>query len=607
MNSPKLESKRNAIRNRRITIIGAFISVLYAIVALRVIYVQVIGDEFLSESASSQYLQKIESRGKRGVIYDAKGRELAINTEVVEIGVHPRKIRKLVKRDEIPLSPQEKQELAGVVADILSLNVQEVDAVFGMDKEFKFLTRMAAPALAQALKNELHVRKILGFEFDSSFCRAYPQKSLAAQIIGFTGVDGQGLEGLELYYEKELQGEPAQVLITRDRKGGILDAQEAIGPEYDGNNLILTIDSTIQYIAEEALKKSVLEYNAKGGIAIVMIPETGAIRAIAHYPTFNLNNYRAYPEYIRRNHALADTFEPGSTMKVFLMAGAIESGMVTPDKVIYCENGSYRVGRSTINDTHRYGHLTVHDILKVSSNIGSVKVGEIIGAKTLYTALKNFGYGEKSGIDCPGEANGLMRDYRLWRPIDQATVAFGQGITVTPIQLVTAVSAVANRGMLMTPYLVQAVTDEKGNILEKMEPRPKRRVISEQTAEILMKMMSAATAPGGTGTRAVPVGYSVCGKTGTAQKLGADGTYHNCEYNGVFIGFSPMDAPKLSVLVVIDSPQRYHYGGVVAAPVFKEILEETFNYLNVPPALPEPETPDKLRLQVAVSKEKQGA
>jgi cell division protein FtsI (penicillin-binding protein 3) len=239
-----------------------------------------------------------------------------------------------------------------------------------------------------------------------------------------------------------------------------------------------------------------------------------------------------------------------------------------------------------VNDTHDYELLTVHDVLKFSSNIGSVKIAEMLGPQPLYDMLRGFGFGDKTGINCPGEVKGLLRHYQGWEKIDHATIAFGQGLTVTPIQLISAISAVANHGMLMTPYVVAAVTDETGNIIESFTPMEKRKVIMPETALMLMEMMSAATQPDGTGGQAVPAGYTVCGKTGTAQKINAQGNYRNCEYNGVFVGFSPAENPELAVLVVIDEPQKHHYGGIVAAPVFREIVHETFNYLNIPPTRP---------------------
>jgi cell division protein FtsI (penicillin-binding protein 3) len=318
-------------------------------------------------------------------------------------------------------------------------------------------------------------------------------------------------------------------------------------------------------------------------MAIVMAPDTGEVKAIANYPTYNPNSFTLFPRETWRDRCVTDTFEPGSTLKVFVVAAALESGQCTPDMIINCEDGEYRIGRNVIHDTHPHGLLTVHDVLKFSSNIGAVKIAEIIGPRALYDTLLNFGFGEKTGINCPGEVRGLLRDYHDWKPIDNATIAFGQGITVTPIQLIAAISAVANQGVLMTPYVVKAITDENGNIIKSYNPLERRKVIMPETARILMKMMNSVTQPDGTGPQAVPVGYTVCGKTGTAQKINANGTYRNCEYNGVFVGFSPAESPKLAVLVVIDEPQKHHYGGVVAAPVFREIVHESFNYLNIPP------------------------
>jgi len=332
------------------------------------------------------------------------------------------------------------------------------------------------------------------------------------------------------------------------------------------------------------LQKSVEENNAKGGLAIVMVPETGAVKAIANYPTFNPNSFNLFPIDSWRNRSVTDTFEPGSVLKVFVIAAALESGLCDPQMIINCEDGAYRIGRNIIHDTHPHDFLTVHDVLKYSSNIGAVKIAEIIGAQVLYEKLRDFGFGDKTGINCPGEVNGLLRHYQGWRKIDNATIAFGQGITVTPIQLITAISAIANNGVLMTPYVVQAITNENGNIIRSFSPGKKRNVIMPETARVLMKMMNAVTEADGTGGQAVPVGYTVCGKTGTAQKINANGTYRNCEYNGVFVGFSPAQSPELAVLVVIDEPQKHHYGGVVAAPVFREIVHETFNYLNIPPS-----------------------
>jgi cell division protein FtsI (penicillin-binding protein 3) len=558
-------------------VIGGFLTALYLIVGVKAFYLQVIADDMLSARASGQYRQSMECRGKRGAIFDASHRELAISTSVVEFGVHPKELSaKNVN------TPPDKRELARKVSQILNQDEGVIYRKLCENKNFVWIDRKVTPERATALKS----LGLAGFEYFPSFLRVYPCKSLAAQLIGFVGIDGNGLDGLEQHYDNELQGTPQEWTIIKDRMGRIFDRQETCCmPGSEGKNLVLTIDSTIQYIAETALARSVEENNAKSGIAIVMAPATGAVKAMAHYPTFNPNAFTRFPKETWRNRAVTDTFEPGSVLKVFLMAAALESGVCDPETLINCENGAYRIGRNTVNDTHDYDFLTVHDVLKYSSNIGAVKIAEMMGPEVLYETLLNFGFGETTGINCPGEVRGLMRNYQGWKPIDYATISFGQGLTVTPIQLIAAISAVANQGVLMTPYVVQAITDENGNIIKSFPPARKRSVIMPEIADVLMTMMNAVTEADGTGGLAVPAGYTVCGKTGTAQKINKDGTYRNCEYNGVFVGFSPARNPELAVLVVIDEPQKNHYGGIVAAPVFREIVHEAFNYMNIPPCI----------------------
>ncbi|MDA3898163.1 MAG: penicillin-binding protein 2 [Desulfobacteraceae bacterium] len=576
MNSTKVEQQRNKLRNQRIVVIGGFLTFLYLVVGVKLFYLQVIVNRELAALASDQYQTSMKSLGKRGIIFDANYRELALSTSAFEIGVHPEEVKREKEKQAVG-----KRKLAKEVAEVLKLDENFVHKQFTVNKKFAMLDNKVPPLRAENLKT----LGIAGFEYDPSYLRVYPNKLLAAQLIGFVRTDGYGLDGLEYYYDNELQGDMRHWTVFKDRKGGVFDRKEVCTQENNGNNLILTIDSTIQYIAETALQKSVEENNAKSGLAIVMSPETGAVKAIAHYPTFNPNSFNRFPKETWRNRSVTDTFEPGSALKVFLIAAALESGLCDPETMINCENGVYRIGRSTIHDTHEYEFLTVHDVLKFSSNIGAVKIAEMIGPQTLYDSLRNFGFGEKTGINCPGEVRGMLRHYEGWKKIDNATISFGQGITVTPIQLITAISAVANHGVLMTPYVVQAVTDNTGNILRSFPPVEKRKVIMPETARALMRMMNAVTDTDGTGGQAVPVGYSVCGKTGTAQKINANGTYRNCEYNGVFVGFAPAQSPELAVLVVIDEPQKHHYGGVVAAPVFREIVHETFNYLNIPPSV----------------------
>jgi len=551
---------------------------------LKAFYLQVIADDMLSKKASLEYQKSMKCNSRRGTIYDSKYRELVVSTSVVSIGVHPKWI-------------ENKQNAADVISTTLEMDKNSITQKLNSNQPFTWINRTALPIQAFPLES----LKIKGLEFIPSYCRIYPNKLLAAQILGFAGIDDNGLEGLEFFYNQSLQGEMRQWTVWKDALGRVFNTNETCEPGFEGKNLILTIDSTIQYIAENALKAAVEKENAKSGIAIVMDPKTGAIKAMANFPAFNPNSYDVYPRETWRNRAVADAFEPGSTMKIFVVAAALESGKCTPEMAFFCENGRFKVGRNVIHDTHSYGSLTVHDIIKLSSNIGAAKIAQVMGPQTLYDALQRFGFGQLTGIDCPAESTGQLRHYKSWKPIDNATIAFGQGITMTPIQLLTAAASIANNGILMKPRLVDAMTDSHGKIIQSFAPQEVRRVISPETAQKMKVMMRAVTEQGGTGTWAVPKGYTVCGKTGTAQKLNAEGNYHNCDYNAVFVGFSPDQSPELAVLVVIEAPQKHHYGGIVSAPAFKEILCQSFNYLDVPPV------PESEEIKLATSKKsKQG-
>ena len=571
-------------RNRRIMVIGCLFTFFYIVIGVKAFYVQIVQDAYLSKRASCEYKKAIKSKGRRGTIYDVNMKEMVVSTRITSIGAHPRQIT-------------EPRCVADTIAGHLDISKRIMRHQLSRDTAFVWVDREASPLQAKALKEQ----NIHGLEYIPGYCRIYPNKTLAGQVLGFSGVDDNGLEGLEYYYEDYLRGNQQQWTIVKDALGRIFHQESGNLPDYEGKNLILTIDSNIQYIAERAIEAAVTEYGAKSGMAVVMVPQTGAIRAIAHYPTFDPNSFGEYPREKWRNRAITDPFEPGSVMKVFMAAAALESGLFSPQTIMNCENGSYCTGGHVIHDTHPYEDLTLKEIIQVSSNIGAAKVAERVGPKRLYDTLCAFGFGEKTGIDCPGETAGRLRHYQGWRTIDQATIAFGQGVSVSAVQLISAVSAIANRGVLMKPRIVKAITDENGQIVKTHDPESRGQAISARTAEILKDMMFSVTAEEGTGSRAVPAGYTVCGKTGTAQKINARGTYENCEYNGVFVGFSPKDAPKLAVLVVIDEPQKHHYGGVVAAPAFKAIVLESFNYMDVPPH------PDRQQYNVAVEPRKKGA
>ncbi len=579
------ETGKNRIkgRNRRILVIGCIFTVLYIVVGFKAFYVQIVQEASLSEKAAREYKKAINCKGRRGTIYDVNMKELVVSARIISIGAHPKRI-------------DHPARIAGELAEYLNISQRSLRRRLSRDADFVWVERDASPLQADALR----ASDIRGFEFIPGFCRVYPNQTLAAQVLGFSGVDGSGLEGLEYYYDDYLRGNQRQWTIVKDALGRIFHQEAKSQPDYEGKDLVLTIDSTIQFIAEMALETAVKENRAKSGMAVVMVPHTGAIQAIAHYPTFDPNSFGSYPKNTWRNRAITDPFEPGSAMKIFMAAAALESGL-SPQIVIDCENGSYCTGGRVIHDTHPYELLTFKEVVKFSSNIGAAKIAEKIGPKRLYDTLRGFGFGEKTGIDCPGETSGLLRHYQGWRTIDHATISFGQGISASAIQLISAVSAVANQGIMMKPRIVKAIKEENGSVVKTHGPESRGRVISVNTANILKELMFSATSEEGTGSLAVPHDYTVCGKTGTAQKINSRGTYEDCEYTAVFVGFSPKENTEMAVLVVIDEPKKHHYGGLVAAPAFRKIVQESFDYLDIAPQR------NRRQYEVAVKSGKKGA
>lgn len=550
----------------RIIIVGSIFSFFFTAICAKAVYLQVVRGSWLSEKAANQYEVSCRSYGKRGTIYDANLKELAISIDVTSIAAHPPKI-------------ENATATAKSLSRVLKMNRKSLARKLASNKKFVWIKRKVTPKEAEAVKN----LNITGVDFITEHKRFYPNKTLAAQVLGFTNIDDHGLEGLEFYYNEYLQGSASQYTILKDALGREFDAEKTAGLNFKGNNLVLTIDSVIQYITEKALEEAVKEFSAKSGMAIVMAPKTGAILAMAHYPFFNPNAINNFSQTIWRNRIITDPFEPGSTMKIFAAASAIETGSCSPNSIFYCENGAYKVGKHVIHDTHEHGWLSLQQIIKYSSNIGAVKFSAITGPKSLYKTLRDFGFGAKTEIDCPGETTGILAPYKQWTKIDAGTISFGQGISVSALQLISATSAIANKGVLMKPYIVQAITDQNGQLIKSFGPRKVKRVISEKTARTLSIIMKTVITEGGTGVNAALEGYSVCGKTGTAQKIDEQGRYARGKYVSSFIGFLPEKMPKAVILVVIDEPEKQHYGSIVAAPVFKKIARKTLNYMNIRP------------------------
>lgn len=553
--------------NRRAVVVGVMLSLWFAFIGGRAVYLQAFQDDWLSERASNQYEKTCRQLGKRGTIFDAHLREMAVSVDAVSIAARPGKI------DNV-------SQTAGALAEILNLSGKSVKKQLSANRSFVWVERQVTPRETEAVM----ALSLPGISFQTEHQRFYPNRTLAAQVIGFAGIDGHGLEGVEFRFDQELKGDARRYTMLKDALGRGFSPNEADAALPAGNNLILTIDQTVQYFVEQALEEAVTAAQGRSGMAIVMTPQTGAILALAHYPFFNPNAYREFDREVWRNRAITDPYEPGSTLKIFTAAAAIERGGLTANDIFFCENGAFRIGRNTIHDTHPHGWLSLQRIIQYSSNIGAVKVCSRIGPEALHTTLKAFGFGRKTGINCPGESAGTLLPFDRWSGMDAGAIAFGQGVSVSALQLVTAVSAIANDGVLMTPYIVQAVTDPHGRIVKRFSPKKVRQAISRDTARAVTRMLETVTQADGTGAEAAMETCRVAGKTGTAQKVDDRGQYAQGKYIASFVGFFPARNPRATILVVVDEPEKMHYGGQVAGPAFKRIARELIHYLNTEPS-----------------------
>jgi len=550
----------------RILLVGVVFAGAFAVIGGKALLLQITQGSWLSRKASDQVEESFTAVGRRGTIFDRRGHAMALSIDVTSIAVRPA----LVKAPDAA---------AKDLARVLKRKPQEIHERLAGNKPFVWIKRQATPKEAEAVRQ----LRIPGIEFVPESSRFYPNRALAAHVIGFTGLDGQGLEGVEFFYDHQLRGAGTSVKVLRDAHGNGFQADPAADEDASGKNIVLTLDQSIQFAAETSLADAVEKNKAKSGMAIVMAPRTGEILALALAPTFNPNAYDDVKKPLWRNRAITDPFEPGSTLKVFSAAAALEFANLSPKTVFHCENGAYRIGKNTVHDVHRYGLLSLQDIIKYSSNIGAVKISEKVGPEKLYHTLRLFGFGQKTGIDSAAETTGLLMHHKHWKDIDTAAISFGHGISASAVQLITAFAAIANDGVLMRPRLVQAVTDQQGQILREFPAEEVRRVVSPQTAATLREILQTVVLPGGTGVNAALDGYSACGKTGTARKIDENGNYANDRHVASFVGFAPAEKPQLAVLVVIDEPKAQIYGGAVAAPVFKKIAQTALSYLNVPP------------------------
>jgi len=583
-----MKNEREKWARIRIIMIGTVFGLLFLIVVVRAFYLQILQHENLVKKAERQYQHKVDLTPARGSILDRNGTTLAESIQMDSCYAEPRRIKDV-------------DGTAGVLAPILGIPKDELVATLSVNKAFVWIQRSLAPETATRARN----MKLTGIGFVPESKRFYPNMEIAAHVIGFTGRDPNGLEGIELKYDSTILGNTGYIITERDALGrNIQTVNTAIKNSSPGKNIILTLDKTIQFLAEKELAKAVMKHNAKGGMALVMEADTGKVLAMANYPTFNPNAYSRYSISQLRNRVVADSFEPGSTFKIFTIAAAIDSGKTKATDMYDCENGKYRVADRIIHDDHPQSRLTVSDIMKYSSNIGSAKIAFKTGEETLSSYLRNFGFGTRTGIDLPGESPGNLK--RKWYGVDLAAISFGQGVSLSTIQLVSALSAIANGGNLMKPYLVEQILDDNGTVVQKFEPQVIRRVVSPETARKVTKILETVTGNGGTGTNAALEGYRVAGKTGTAQKVDpVTRTYSLSSRTGSFVGFVPADKPKLTIAVIIDEPQDIKYGGVVAAPAFREIAKNSLAYLKIQPNVQSfaAAKPDETKVSLAAAAE----
>ncbi|MCA1905508.1 MAG: hypothetical protein LDL11_02820, partial [Desulfarculus sp.] len=445
----------------------------------RAVHLQWWQGEELAARAQREFIKKVEVIPRRGIIYDRQQQELAVSLDTDSVYARP-------------LSIKTPEQTGRLLAKALDLPPEQVVARLKSERPFVWIERRISPDQAEAVR----ALELRGVGLMTEPRRFYPYTTLACHLLGFAGMDAKGLEGVEARYDAKLKGPAVLSTSLRDALGRTIHLTPAAFTNLpEGHHLILTLDRRLQYQTEKALAAAVFKHRAKGGMAIVLAPQTGEILACASHPVFNPNVFGDYPKETYRNRLITDAFEPGSTFKMFVAAAALNSGKIPLDRTFYCEQGEWGIGGRVIHDTHSYGHLTLPEIVKVSSNIGAAKVGQAVGAKVLHDTFRAFGFGAPTQVDLPGEADGILRPASAWRPVDMANICFGQGVAVTGLQLVSAVAAIANGGVLMKPHAVKAVVDQSGHLVEETTPQVVRRVMGANEARILTQILETVTQP----------------------------------------------------------------------------------------------------------------
>ncbi len=554
--SPVLQLALQGWRSRTV---GLLLMLAFLALVGRSFYLQVIHNDFLQEKGDSRYRRDIEISASRGKIVDRHGDMLAVSTPMKSIWAIPGDARTMS-------TPQKRQ-----LAELLDLSVRELDGKLASEKTFTYVKRQVPPETAERIA----AQKFPGVHQEKEYRRFYPTGDMTAHIVGFTGVDDKGLEGVELAFQNSLLGRPGSRTVIRDRRGNIVEDVGATKPPQDGKDIHLALDSKIQYLAYSHLKAAVEANKARAGGAVVIDARSGEILALANWPTYNPNNREHLSGAQLRNRAITDTYEPGSVMKPFTAALALERGKVRIDTVIDCAPGRLTIGSATISDAHKHGALTVAEVIQKSSNVGTVKMALGFQPKEMWEMYDRLGFGQAPNLGFPGEVNGRLRPWKNWRPIEQATMSYGHGIAVSLIQMARAYTVFARDGELMPLSLTR---------IEETPPHG-MRIFSPQTVREVRIMLEMAVQPGGTAPKARVAGYRVGGKTGTAHKL--EGGVYARKYIGSFVGLAPISDPRLVVAVMIDEPSgTSYYGGDVAGPAFSQIMGGALRTLGVAPDAP---------------------
>lgn len=529
-------------------------------------------DEFVRR-AERQQQRVIELDPPRGTLYDARGRELAVSVEVESAFAVPREITDV-------------KAAASALARVLKTDRTRLEQQLGRDREFIWIARKLDPPVARAVR-ELN---LAGVYFLEESKRYYPLRETAAQVLGYVGTDNQGLSGLEARYDAVVAGRAGRRTVLRDAKAGMaLPPDLPSAAPVPGQDVVLTLDAAIQAVAERELAATVDHLRAKSGSVVLLDPQTGAVIALASYPTFDPNRFSDGGPEAWRNRPIADAYEPGSTFKMVTAAAALELGLIRPDERLDCEMGGITLAGVRIADHKPFGTLTFREIIAKSSNVGTIKTALRVSNRDFYDTVRAFGFGRTTGIDLPGESPGLLMPVERWPALAKAYISFGQGISITPLQLAVAFAAVANGGRLLEPYVVERIGSGADAVRPHPTPVERRRPVSTATIATLRSLLEGVTVEGGTGRAAAVEGYRVAGKTGTAQKAVPGRGYLANEHIASFVGYVPASRPRLVGVVVIDAPRGAYHGGEVAAPVFSAIAREALLYLNVRPERERPE------------------